>query len=162
MTVRFGDLAREFAAIRRRLRPPFDARLTQRLVMLGAKSPPSRPTSPPGSAPARVGCASGTDAITLALKALDVGPGDEVITVANTCGPTDVGIENAGARVRLVDADPATLMLDAAQLAAAITPRRAPSCPSTSMAGRRHGRGIGMSPRAMACRGRRLRAVPRQ
>ena len=69
-----------------------------------------------------VGCGSGTDAITLALKALGIGRGDDVVTVANTGAMTVVGIENSGARARLVDADPETLMLDVRQLEAALTP----------------------------------------
>ena len=56
-----------------------------------------------------VGVASGTDAITIALRALGVGPGDEVITAPNTCVPTIVGIERAGATPVLADVDPATL-----------------------------------------------------
>ena len=69
-----------------------------------------------------VGCANGTDAITLALRALDLGPGDEVITVANTCVPTAAGIRDAGCTLRLVDCDPATLQMDPAALQRAITP----------------------------------------
>jgi dTDP-4-amino-4,6-dideoxygalactose transaminase len=61
--------------------------------------------------PNAVGVASGTEAITLALMALGVGEGDEVITVANTCVPTAVGIAGSGASVRLADCDPISLML---------------------------------------------------
>lgn len=70
-----------------------------------------------------VGVASGTDAITIALQALDVGTGDEVVTAANTCVPTVAGIEASGARAVLVDADPETFTLDPARLEEALTPR---------------------------------------
>ena len=70
-----------------------------------------------------VGVASGTDAITLALQALGIGSGDEVVTVANTCVPTIVGIEGSGARPVLVDVDEDTLTLDSALLEAAVTTR---------------------------------------
>jgi len=70
-----------------------------------------------------VGVGSGTDAIELALRGLGVGPGDEVITVANTCVPTVAGIEAAGATPVLVDADPETATIDPARLAAALTAR---------------------------------------
>lgn len=68
-----------------------------------------------------VGVGSGTDAIQLALRALGVGPGDEVITVANTCVPTVAAIGATGARPRLVDAHPDTLTLDPNGLAKART-----------------------------------------
>jgi dTDP-4-amino-4,6-dideoxygalactose transaminase len=70
-----------------------------------------------------VGVASGTDAVLLALRALGVGPGDEVITVAHTAVATVAAIELAGATPRFVDIDPATYTLDPVQLAAAVTPR---------------------------------------
>jgi dTDP-4-amino-4,6-dideoxygalactose transaminase len=70
-----------------------------------------------------VGVASGTDAITLALQAVGVGPGDEVLTVANTCIPTIVGIESTGARPVLVDVEQQTLTLDPALLEGALTSR---------------------------------------
>ena len=69
-----------------------------------------------------VGCANGTDAITLALRACDLGPGDEVITVANTCVPTAAGIRDAGCTLRLVDCNSSTLQMDADRLESAITP----------------------------------------
>ncbi len=58
-----------------------------------------------------VGVASGTDAITIALIAAGVEPGDEVITAANTCIPTIVGIERAGAVPVLADVDAVTYTL---------------------------------------------------
>ena len=70
-----------------------------------------------------VGVASGTDAVLLALRALGIGPGDEVITVAHTAVATVTAIELAGATPRLVDINPTTYTLDPAQLAAAIRPR---------------------------------------
>ena len=70
-----------------------------------------------------IGVASGTDAIQLALLAAGVRPGDEVITVANTCVPTLAGISATGATPVLVDVSPTTLTLDPDNLQAAITGR---------------------------------------
>ncbi len=73
-------------------------------------------------APVAVGCGSGTAALVLALQALDIGPGDEVITTAHTFIATVEAIELAGATPVLVDIDPVSYCLDPAQLEAAITP----------------------------------------
>ena len=70
-----------------------------------------------------VGVASGTDAITIALLAAGVGPGDEVVTAPNTCIPTIVGIERAGATPVLADVDPATYTLDPTEVERRLTPR---------------------------------------
>jgi dTDP-4-amino-4,6-dideoxygalactose transaminase len=70
-----------------------------------------------------IGVASGTDAIALALGAVGVGPGDEVLTVANTCVPTVAGIERAGGAPVLVDAEPSSLTMDTDALASALTDR---------------------------------------
>lgn len=59
-----------------------------------------------------VGCASGTEAIALALMAIGVGNGDEVLTVPNTAVPTATGISMTGAVPTFVDIDPKTLMMD--------------------------------------------------
>jgi len=73
--------------------------------------------------PHAVGVANGTDALHLALRALGVGAGDEVITVPNTFVATVEAIAQAGARAVLVEVRPDTLVMDAAALEAARTPR---------------------------------------
>ncbi len=67
--------------------------------------------------------ANGTDALHLALRAYGVGPGDEVVTVANTFIATGEAILLVGAKPAFVDVDPATHTMDPAKLEAAITPR---------------------------------------
>ncbi|MGE0456284.1 MAG: DegT/DnrJ/EryC1/StrS family aminotransferase [Vicinamibacteria bacterium] len=74
-------------------------------------------------AKAACGVANGTDALTLALKAYGVGPGDEVVTVANTFIATGEAILLNGATPVWVDIDPVSYTLDPARLEAAITPR---------------------------------------
>jgi hypothetical protein len=70
-----------------------------------------------------VGVASGTDALRLSLEALDVGPGDEVITTPFTFVATANTISHAGARPVFVDIDPRTFNIVPAQIEAAITER---------------------------------------
>jgi len=70
-----------------------------------------------------VGVNSGTDALFLGLKALGVGDGDEVITVANTAVPTVAAIVSTGATARFVDIEPSTYLMDVDQLEGAVTPK---------------------------------------
>jgi dTDP-3-amino-3,4,6-trideoxy-alpha-D-glucose transaminase len=70
-----------------------------------------------------VAVANGTDAIELALRALGIGAGDEVITVAHTAMPTVVAVERAGAVPVLVDIDPITFTMNPEAVEQAITPR---------------------------------------
>ena len=67
-----------------------------------------------------VGVANGTDAIFLALKALDIGKGDQVITVSNTAVPTVSAITAAGAEPVFVDIDPETYLMNVDQVKARI------------------------------------------
>jgi len=68
-----------------------------------------------------VGVASGTDAITLALKAIGVGHGDEVITTNLTAYPTITGILNSGAKPVVVDIDVSTGLMDLTKIEPKIT-----------------------------------------
>lgn len=70
-----------------------------------------------------VGVASGTDALILPLLDAQIGPGDEVITVANTATATAMAIALRGATPVFVDVDPATLTIDPAAARAAVTAR---------------------------------------
>jgi dTDP-4-amino-4,6-dideoxygalactose transaminase len=70
-----------------------------------------------------VGCSNGTAAISLALEALGIGEGDEVITVAHTFIATVEAICQVGAKPVFVDIRPDTYVLDPTQLEAAMTPR---------------------------------------
>ena len=75
-----------------------------------------------------VGVASGTDALRLALEAVGVRAGDEVVTVPNTAAPTVTAIMAAGARPVFVDVDD-TLMMDPTALPGVITDRTAAIVP---------------------------------
>ncbi|WP_119728822.1 DegT/DnrJ/EryC1/StrS family aminotransferase [Thermomonospora amylolytica] len=70
-----------------------------------------------------VGVDNGTNAVKIALQALGVGPGDEVITVPNTAAPTVLAIDAVGATPVFVDVDPGTYLMDTGQVADAITSR---------------------------------------
>jgi dTDP-4-amino-4,6-dideoxygalactose transaminase len=70
-----------------------------------------------------VGVDNGTSALELILRAYGIGPGDEVITVANTFIATTLAITHVGARPVLVDVDPVTYNIDVNQIPRVITAR---------------------------------------
>ena len=70
-----------------------------------------------------IGVASGTDALILALRALDIGTGDEVISPAYTFFATAGAIMSVGAKPVFVDVEPQTYTIDVQKLEAAVTPQ---------------------------------------
>jgi dTDP-4-amino-4,6-dideoxygalactose transaminase len=124
VTVPFLDLGRGAAAMRDELGDAFAAVVSRGWFVGGpAVERFEERWSDWCWAPYAVGVNSGTDAIALALRALGVGPGDEVITAANTCVATVTGIAAAGATAVLADVDPATWTLEPASVKTAVTER---------------------------------------
>lgn len=70
-----------------------------------------------------VAVGSGTSAIVIALRALGIGPGDEVITVSHTAAATVGAVRETGAAARLVDVDQESLLIDPGKIEARIGPR---------------------------------------
>jgi dTDP-3-amino-3,4,6-trideoxy-alpha-D-glucose transaminase len=80
-------------------------------------------------APHAVGVGTGTDAIAIALRALGIGPGDEVVTAPLSAAYSALAIMMTGARPVFADIDPDRLTIDPDAIAAAITPRTAAILP---------------------------------
>jgi dTDP-4-amino-4,6-dideoxygalactose transaminase len=124
MSVPFVDLRRELAELRDELLAAIEGVLSGGRLILGpAVSAFEEAFSSWCGAEFAVGVASGTDAVELALRAVGIGPGDEVIVPANTCVPTIAGIEGAGGIPVLADVDAASATLDPGQLEDALTAR---------------------------------------
>lgn len=70
-----------------------------------------------------IGVANGTDALELALRAVDIGPGHEVVVPANTFIASALAVARAGATPVFVDVDSDTHLVDVNRVAAAVTPR---------------------------------------
>jgi dTDP-4-amino-4,6-dideoxygalactose transaminase len=122
--VPFLDLARGTAAARKEIDGAIAEVLDAGRFILGAKLAAFEAAFAASCGVAHaVGVGSGTDALRIALAAAGVGPGDEVVTAANTCVPTAAAISGAGAVPVFADVDARTYTLDPAALEARITPR---------------------------------------
>ena len=107
------DLRRQYEQIREDVLAAVERVCASQHFVLGAEVEAlEREIATFTGASAAVGCASGTDALWLALLAADVQPGDAVITTAFSFFASASAIVRAGARPVLVDVDPATLNLD--------------------------------------------------
>ena len=118
------DLSRQHAGLREELRAAVARVLDSQQFVLGAEVRLlEEEAARYCGARHGVGCASGTDALLLALMALDVGAGDEVVTTPYSFFATAGAIWRAGARPVFADIDPATYNLDPERIESAITPR---------------------------------------
>ena len=111
------DLARQYALLREPIRAAIERVCSSQRFILGeeVEALESEIAAFTGTADA-VGCASGTDALWLALAAVGVQPGDTVITTAFSFFASASAIVRAGARPLFVDVDPETFNLDPAQV----------------------------------------------
>jgi dTDP-4-amino-4,6-dideoxygalactose transaminase len=113
------DLARQYAQIREEILAAIERVCSSQHFILGAEVEAlEREIAAFTGAAYAVGCASGTDALWLALLAVGVQPGDSVITTAFSFFASASAIVRAGARPVLLDVDPHTLNLDSARVEA--------------------------------------------
>ena len=122
--VPFVDLGRQYESIRDEVHTAIDGVLERGDFILG-KGVADFEQAFASKCGAAFGIAvdSGTSALELVLRAYGIGPGDEVITQANTFIATALAISHSGATPVLVDADPETYMIQPKLIRKAITPR---------------------------------------
>ncbi len=124
MSVPLLDLRAQHATIKAEVAASLQELIDSQLFILGAPVERlEREVAELSHTAYAVGCASGTDALLLALRALDVGPGDEVITTPFTFFATAGTIHNVGARPVFVDIEPDTFNISVEAIAAAIGPK---------------------------------------
>ena len=122
--VNFVDLVAQYQSIRDEIHAELDKVLSTGSFVLGpAVQEFEQAFASYCGAGHCVGVNSGTDALNLAVRVLGIGPGDEVITVANTFIATVNAIALAGATPVLVDMNPGDYLIDPALIEKAITPR---------------------------------------
>ena len=124
MNVPLLDLQAQYVSLKNELLPAIERVMSSQRFVLGdeVRGLESAIADYCGTKHA-IGCASGSDALLLALMALDVKPDDEVITTSFSFFATGAAIARLGARPVFVDIDPETYNLDPSRVADALTPR---------------------------------------
>ena len=118
------DLKAQYAALREEMRPAIDRVLDSQQCINGPEvAQLEKDVARYSGCKHGVGVSSGTDALLVALMALDVGAGDEVVTTPYTFFATAGSIARLGAKPVFVDIDPETFNIDPSKIEAAITPR---------------------------------------
>jgi dTDP-4-amino-4,6-dideoxygalactose transaminase len=120
----FVDLTAQYRTIEAEVRAALDGVLTRQNFILGAPVAEfERAFAAFIGVGHAIGTGNGLDALRLALQALDIGPGDEVILPANTYIATALAVSALGARPVLVDCDARTYNIDPGLIEAAVTSR---------------------------------------
>jgi dTDP-4-amino-4,6-dideoxygalactose transaminase len=118
------DLVAQYRAIKDEVLPALQAVVESQQFVMGPSIPQLESAiAQLARAKHGIACASGTDALLLPLKALNLEPGDEVITTSFTFFATAGAIHNAGGTPVFVDIEPGTFNLDPDAVEAAVTPR---------------------------------------
>jgi dTDP-4-amino-4,6-dideoxygalactose transaminase len=124
MNIPFLNLAAQYASLKSELLPVVEQTLAAGHYILGPNVAALEQEIAAYTGTAfGVGVNSGSDALTLALRALEIGPGDEVITTPFTYIAPAESIHQMGARIVFADIDPHTFNLDPAAVGRAITPK---------------------------------------
>ncbi|MEM9773375.1 MAG: DegT/DnrJ/EryC1/StrS family aminotransferase [Chloroflexota bacterium] len=124
MKVPFVDLRAQYATIKDEAKEAVMAVMERGDFVLGGKVKEFEGAfAEYSSAKYGVGVDNGYSALKILVQAYDIGPGDEVITAANTFIATTLAISNSGATPVLVDMDPKTYNIDPAKIEEAITPK---------------------------------------
>jgi dTDP-4-amino-4,6-dideoxygalactose transaminase len=124
MKVPFVDLAAQYRSIKPQVQSAINGVLDRNDYILGNDVAAFEKEFAKWTGAAHaVGCASGTDALILALRACGIGPGDEVITTPYTWISTVLAVTLVGAKPVFADINPATYNIDPAQIAKRITRR---------------------------------------
>jgi len=122
MTIPFVDLRIQDADMRREISQAVECAIDNTQFILGDRVAEfERSFAEFSGADHCIGVANGTESLHLTLRALGVGPGDEVITAANTFVATALAIAYTGATPTLVDADPCDYLIDVELIERAIT-----------------------------------------
>ena len=123
MNVPFLNLQAQYEALKSELLPAVEKALASGHYVLGPNVAAfEQELAAYTGAKFGVGVNSGSDALTLALRALDIGPGDEVITTPFTYIAPAESIHQVGAKIVFADIDPRTFLIDPAKVAKKVTP----------------------------------------
>lgn len=124
MSVPLLDLSAQYTPLREQLLAAITRVCDSQRFILGPETEAlERELAALVGVPSAIGVSSGTDALLVAMMALNIGPGDEVITSTYSFFATAGCVVRIGAKPVLVDIDPVTYNLDPKAVAAAITPR---------------------------------------
>jgi len=124
MSVPLLDLVAQYNSIRDEIEPALRSVIERQAFIMGPEIPAlEQAIAELSHVRHAIACASGTDALLLPIRALDLAPGDEIIAPAFTFFATAGAIHNAGGTPVFVDIDPATFNVSPEAIEAAITPR---------------------------------------